>query len=268
MNLEKKENTGLKHYIEEAKIEEVVEAIQEEIRNDSEIVELTRESPTRLEYAGKLEVTNEDQYNQANEFILKCKATLKKIDKGKLDDLCKKGNAIHKGMTTMKNEFSNPLYEAVKIATKKTDDWYREELRKSREKQARIDAEARDRERKQKAKDEERARKAREKGNIEKAELIEEQAETHREAVPIIDTPSEKLKTSFGSMTKKEVLSATITNSEDFIKYALEKNATMINFIEININMLSKYINDYKPGKEGIPGVKITTELKTIARTK
>ena len=157
-------------------------------------------------------IKTQDQYINAAEFLKGVKA-LKLEIKSTFKPMKDKAHAAHKEVCTQENKYLNPVEGAEKLMNNKLSVWDDEQERKRRIAQAKLDEKAR----KERERLEKRAREAEKKGNTEKAEELNEQAEEKEFAVPVAPSTAPKIEGLVKKVTWKAIVKDITKVPEEYI---------------------------------------------------
>lgn len=148
---------------------------------EAEIVEkIEHESTDLVTKAQEMAVKTPEHYQGAAEFLKSIKTMMIRVDK-EFDENIQKAHATWKGLLGQKAKYSAPLKDAELLIKRKMGDYNNEQERIAREKQAKIEEQAR-KEREALLK---KAQEAEAKGKSEKAEELRQQAATA--PVPVVE---------------------------------------------------------------------------------
>jgi hypothetical protein len=247
--------------------------------NNTEIVVVEDIKKEVEEAARKISVMTElktdEDYGNAIQTIAYIAGLIKKIKERFNNAVTKNKESVDKARAALKeveilrDSFINPLAaKRVWIETSLANPYYFKKKEAERIAQAKAEEEKRLLAEKEKEKLEKAAVKMEEKGNVELAEELREQAQdvvAQPVFIPTITTKTNR--TVAGTVSQKEVLKAKIIDFELFIK-EIAKGRIPIEeeILSASIPKLEKYINKYN--KTSIPGIAITKDVDRSARGK
>ena len=208
--------------------------------NELQIIE--KESKDLVTQAKNIIIKTQEHYINTAEILKKIKAFKLKV-KSYWKPLKDKAHETHKQICTKESAQLGPAADVEKVVNSKLAVWDDEQDRKRRIAQAKLDEKAR----KDAEKLAERARKAEAKGNTEKAEELNEQAEEKEFAVPVAPPATPKVE----GLVKKVTWKARVT---DVAKLPEEYTITTPNMPMLNA--VARSVKDTKK----IPGVEFYAE--------
>lgn len=226
---------------DEIKVESVKKDV---VKND------VAESNNFLSRAKLVEIKSPAQYTHAVDTVKEINAKVKELEK--------KRRAITQPMDKAKKEvmdlFRTPLEaleEAKKIFNRALVVFNDEQEKKRKAAQAKADAEAAEKARKEKERLEARAEKAEEKGQTEKAEVLREQAESAAPFGPVVPTQAPAPKGLHYRTTYEGIV--------------VDKTKVPLEYLEVNMSLVNKVLNASK-GQLQITGIKVKENKTPITR--
>jgi hypothetical protein len=195
--------------------------------------------------AKNLVVSNQDQYNNASDFLKTIKALQKEVVET-FADAKKKAHEAHKAITAAETKHLNPLKIAESVSKKAITDYVQEEQRK-----ARIAAQA----------EQERLRKIEEEKRIAEAEKAEKEGKIE-EAEEII---SQEVKTVFVQPIQTVEKVEGVSFSENWGFDIVDEKLIPREFLLIDEKKIRQIVKALK-GSTNIPGVQVKCEK--IARVR
>ena len=159
---------------------------------EKQIVVIEKRTQALTTQANSIAISNQKQYETANEFLRAVKGLQKEIH-STFDPIVEAAHRTHKEATSKRKEYLDPVIGAEGIVKDKMIAYSDEQERLRQEEQRKIDAKARIEEEKKRKELEERAKKWAAKGNEVKAEALQEQAEEIEVVAPVIAPKVEKV---------------------------------------------------------------------------
>ena len=215
------------------------------------VVVIEKETKDITIQAIEIAITNQGQYESANEFLRADKMLQKRIHEA-FDEIVASAYKTWKAAGQKRTDYLEPVVAAEKAVKGKMIDYTEEMERIRREEQRKIDAKAEADAEKERKRLAERAAKWAAKGNEAKAEAIQEQAEEVQVETQVVAPKIEKLK----NASFRDSWSVEITDAEKVPR----------EYMEINIQALNRVANATK-GTIKIPGVKFVCKKIMSSRS-
>lgn len=209
---------------------------------------LEQESRPVIDEAKAIVISSQHKYMAATEFLQTIKAMQQKV-KETFEPICKKAHAAWVEATGQRNKFLDPLEAAERVVKQKMAAYLDEQDRKRREEEARQAEELR----KQQEKARKQAEKEEAKGNIEKADLIRQEAQESALRAPAAQVPQPKAE----GIKKIEKWHYKITSLDRLPKKYMIPNDKML-----------QDLASATKGKVDIPGVQFYSETLIAASAK
>jgi hypothetical protein len=227
--------------------------------------ELTKEMTVFEKKVAAIVVQDKASYELAGNMIFQLDTFKKQIEEYWFDPV-QKALQAHKALVAKRDEMLNPIKARRTILTQKMSVWSTEDDRKRRIEQARLDAERRAAEEKERARLAKLAEKAEAKGQEEKAEALREKAEDVFIPQAIVQPEVEKsVKTDSGTITQTKDIVIEITDELEVIK-AIASELLPIGIVTISNSKLKAAVKLI--GMKTVPGCRITEEIKQTFRGK
>jgi len=193
-----------------------------------------------VEKATLIKVINQQTYLDASDYLSVIKGVQKEVN-GTFDPIVKKAYEAHKEAKAQKDKFLVPLKTAETSLKTKMISYDAEQIKIAREKQDKLDAQAKaEQERKENAL-KERARKAEEAGKYDKAEELKEKASNVEVVAPVYQPQTVQVK----GQSIKETWYAEITDLKALVKEVADGKAP-ISFLLPNMPILNKQAQSMK----------------------
>lgn len=207
---------------------------------DTEVQEVEKETTDIVAQATGVQITTPEGYSWAANFLKSIKTAQKRVETT-FEKSVTKARDSWKEACKLRDSFADPLSDAEKLLKGKMSAYDREQERIAAEAQAKIDADAR----KTREEAEARAQKREDKGNVEKAEQIRQNAESA--PVPVI----------VKSVPKVDGVKYT----EFWIAEVTDPSQVPDMFWAIDQKAIDAFVKSTK-GKTPIAGVKITSDKR------
>lgn len=217
---------------------------------------LEKEIKPMLLFAENLEIETAEDRKAAEEW-LKESERKKKVYAPIFAEPREKAYRAYEAMKNLENTFMKPFETVKDIIKKKLNAWDMEVIRQRRIEEARIEAERREAERKERERLEKQAAKAEQKGQVDKAELLKEQAQNIT-VMPEIVPPS------LTESVKKTTWKARVVDPKEACRAVLngEIPADAVSFAQSSLNALAMLHKNTKK----IPGIEIYEEVNSRIR--
>lgn len=217
-------------------------------------MELINSAKTRFSNVLGMVIETIEDYNRAAQTLKDMKSARRDLDA--------KRKELTKPLDDRKGEimevFKEPIGQLDKNASalaKKIQDYADEQERKRKAEEARLAAQAR----KEQEKLEQRAAKAEEKGQVEKAEVLREQAQTAPTGISLDNGISLK----GTGVSERENWSGEVTDKKALIK-AVAAGKAPLNLLEVNTKVLNQLARSLK-SELNYPGVRAVSKKKLAA---
>ncbi len=225
--------------------------------------ELTKELTVFEKKVAAIVVQDKASYELAGGMIFRLDTFKKQIEEYWADPI-KKAHEAHKALVAKREEMLNPVKAKRMLLSTKMSVWSTEQDRQRRIEQARLDAERRAAEEKERARLEKLAEKAEAKGNTEKAETLRDKAEDVSIPQAIVQPEVEKsMKTDAGTITQTKDIVVEVTDEMEIVK-AIAAGLLPIGIVTISNSKLKQAIK--LTGAKSVPGCRITEEVKQVFR--
>jgi len=224
-------------------------------------LELKNEISPVVKAATDLVIKTPEQSIEAQEVLREIKRRQKKFTEI-FDPICDAAHKAWKKTTETRASFNEPLEQAERLIKSKVVSFNNEEEKKRRDIEAKAEAKRKEDERKEKERLEEQARKAREAGKVEKAEALEEKAESVAIA-PTFTPPPAPIKaqgSSFKTVWKAEAVDLML-----LCKSVVEGRAP-IAVITVDQSALNSFAKGVR-GAMPIPGLRFYEESSMSVRS-
>lgn len=208
-------------------------------------------------------INSEETFNLVSQSIILAKTARKRVV-DYFKTMKDPAHAAWKAICNNETQMLNPVNTFIKTRSKDVSNYLTQKEKERQAEQARLDKERQAKEDAEKAKLNKKADKAEEKGNIEKAEALREEAD--QVYVPTVVSMPEVAKTTHvdtGTISQVKALEVTITNKLALIKALCDRNAPL-EIIEIKEGKLKDYIKSL--GVEEFPGCAIDNRIKGAFR--
>jgi len=206
-----------------------------------------------LQKARALVVKNQDQRSEAVSFVKSLKAMKEKIEERfRPTANKKKAYEVYEDLLETEHAFYDPIDEAVKVTNATVKQFDTQEAMKAQREAQEAEAKRQEAERKERERLEALAKKAEEKGKVEKAELLREQAVTVNVAPSFTPPPQP---------TKKLIWKAKVTNLFQLCQ-AIAAGQVPFSVVEIRVSALNDFAKNHD-GKTKINGIEFFQEAVT-----
>ena len=227
--------------------------------------EIKQEVVTYKSLADAIIVDDSASFEYASDCVLKGKTIMKRIEQLYADPK-KKASEAHKSICAAEKSLLDPIKAQLDIIDKKMRGFLTAEKKRKDEEQRKLDEQRRADEQKERDRLMAEAKANAEKGNLEEAVKLSEEADTVQLPAQIAVAQVEKTtRIESGTVSSVSDVEITVIDKKVFIEWAIASDL-MDEFIELKAGAIKTYMKTIK-AKE-IPGLKIEEIERPVFRTR